>query len=179
MRAQHLAALVALALFAGQPLRSSWAAAPSTTATPLNGGIVVAPVEGAPATLTAADVTQLPSVDVHVSFDTEHGPRQATFSGPLLWTVLDRAHAIDPGKPRDAVRQTIVLTGQDGYTAVLALGEIAPAFENKQVIVAVRMDNEPLAGGHLRVVVPGDTRGGRSVRDVVRIAVMTQGAAAP
>lgn len=65
-----------------------------------------------------------------------------------------------------------MITGRDGYRAVLALGEIAPDFENKSVILANRMDGKPLGAGHPRVVVPLDKRGGRSVRDVMRIPVL-------
>ena len=124
----------------------------------------------APVVLSAAELAALPTVSVTVAFGTEHGPRQAQFAGPLLWTVLDHAHAVDPAKPGGQVRQTILLTGLDGYTATLALGEIAPAFEGKMVVVAETMDGKPLE--HPRIVVPGDQRGGRSVRDVARIAVL-------
>jgi hypothetical protein len=44
--------------------------------------------------------------------------------------------------------------------------------EGKQVTLAERMDGKPLDPAHFRVVVPGDKRSARSVRDVVRIAVM-------
>ncbi len=127
--------------------------------------------------LTADDVAKLPAVTLNVAFATEHGPRQASFEGPLLWAVLDHMHAVDPAKPGGQVRQTIVVTGRDGYTATIALGEIAPEFEDKQVILAERMDGKPL--DHLRVVVPGDHRGGRSVHDVARIAVIPAPPAQP
>jgi len=71
----------------------------------------------------------------------------------------------------DQVSQTIMILGRDGYRAVLALGEIAPEFEAKRVILAERIDGKPLDADHLRVVVPLDERGGRSVRDVARIEV--------
>ena len=125
---------------------------------------------GAAVALTDADMAQLPSVQVSAAFATEHGPRSARFEGPLLWDVLARAHAIDPAKPRDLVRESILLTGRDGYTAVLAMGEIAPAFEGKAVILAERMDGQAL--DHPRIVVPGDQRGGRSVHDLARLAVL-------
>jgi len=49
----------------------------------------------------------------------------------------------------------------------------APAFEGKPVILAERTNGQPLGAGHFRIVVPGDRRGGRSVRDVASIAVMS------
>ncbi len=97
----------------------------------------------------------------------------AVFAGPLLWTVLTQTRAIDPAKPKEAVREAVLVTGSDGYTALLAVGEIAPMFEDKQVILATTMNGKNLAPGHLRIVVPGDKKGGRSVYDVVSIAVLT------
>ncbi len=80
-----------------------------------------------------------------------------------------------PGEAAAAVRETVLVTGSDGYSAALALGEIAPAFEAKRVIVADQADSQPLGPGHFRLVVPGDRYSGRSVRDVVRIAVIAPG----
>jgi len=145
---------------------------PSWAAQPPPGSIsITAPGEAA--VMTVAEIAKLPAIQIKISFGTDHGPLHASFTGPLLWTVLNAAHAIDQASPKAAVRDYVLVTGSDGYTAVLALAEIAPAFENKQVILAETMNGKPLGPGHLRVVVPGDARGGRSVRDVVSIAVLT------
>ena len=103
---------------------------------------------------------------------TEHGGHPALFEGPLLWSLLDRAGAIDTAHPRDHVRQTVVITGRDGYSAILALAEISPEFSAKPVILADHLEGQPLNPDHLRLIVPGETRVGRSVRDVVRITVL-------
>lgn len=138
--------------------------APSRGASP-EAGLIVVGTDGAEHILDPAGLDALPMVTV---VQGEGGRR---FEGPLLWTVLDRATAMGAPRIHDQVRQTVLLTGRDGYTAILALGEIAPEFENKQVILAERMDEQPLGPGHLRIVVPGDKRGGRGVHDVVRITV--------
>jgi len=75
-------------------------------------GILVAGPAGQGA-ITLADLDKLPAVTVDVSFGTEHGPRQAAFEGPLLWTVLDHAGAIDTKKPRESVRQIVTIAGAD------------------------------------------------------------------
>jgi DMSO/TMAO reductase YedYZ molybdopterin-dependent catalytic subunit len=121
--------------------------------------------------LSLRELAQLPTTQVQTNFLTDDGPHSASFEGPLLWTVLQKAGVVDPAKHRDHVSQTIMILGRDGYHAVLALAEIAPEFEAKQVILAERMDRKPLDAEHLRVVVPLDKRGGRSVRDVTRIEV--------
>ena len=119
-------------------------------------------------TIDVAIVEQLPAIEQKVSFLTAHGPEQATYTGALLWSVLERAGMVG-GDRRARLRRTILVTGGDGYTAVLALAEIDPEFEGKQVLLAYRRDAQPMAGHTLRLVVPADRHGGRSVRDVVRI----------
>jgi DMSO/TMAO reductase YedYZ molybdopterin-dependent catalytic subunit len=133
--------------------------------------IIVTSPSHAAVRLTIEDFARLPTVKIDLAFLTEHGERRASFEGPLLWTVLQKAGAVDPARHREQVSRTVVVIGTDGYRAVLALGEIAPEFEGKQVILAERMDGQPLGAGHLRLVVPLDKRGGRSVRDVAHIEV--------
>ena len=67
--------------------------------------------------------------------------------------------------------KVLIATGRDGYTAALALAELDPVFEGKEVLIATTADGHAPEDGGLRLVVPGDQRGGRSVRDVVRIVV--------
>ncbi len=86
--------------------------------------------------LTLAQLQALPATSMAVSFQGEHGQEQATYSGALLWTVLEHAGMIDPAAPRDHVRQVVTVTGVDGYTSVLALAEIDPSFEGKAVLLA-------------------------------------------
>jgi hypothetical protein len=135
------------------------------------GGVAVGRASGPEMMVTRDELAALPSTQVTVATEPGHGPAQRSFEGPLLWTVLGHAGAIDPARVRDQVRETVLLVGRDGYTAVLALGEIAPEFEGKQAILAIRMDGQPLDARQLRVVVPGDKRGGRGVHDLVRITV--------
>jgi len=133
-------------------------------------GLVLVGSNGATTSLTLAEIASLPAVTREISFEGEHGAVTTRFSGPPLWTLLVRARIV-PGDPRSHVRMTVTTTGADGYTAVLALAEIDPAFEGKEVLLATEQDGKPVTGTGLRQAVPGDKRGGRSVRDVVRIAV--------
>jgi hypothetical protein len=161
----RLIALIAAWLVYQTPGAAAQGAAAQSVATQ---GVVIAQSVEQTQTIDLAAVQALPQVDQHVSMQTEHGPVQATFRGALLWTVLQKAGAIT-GDPRSHVRRVVMVTGRDGYTAALALGEVDPEFEGKQVIVADQQDGQPLQGGSLRLLVPGDKRGGRSVRDIVRI----------
>jgi len=161
LRGRAAALLAALAFCAAGP------------ADALAADLTVVGADGAAHTLVQADLDALPAETLDVSFKGEHGTMAARFAGPLLWTVLIRSGAIDPA-PRLHVRMTVVTTGADGYAAVLALGEIDPEFEGKKVLLATAQDGKPVGGTGIRQVVPGDARGGRSVRDVVRIAVETR-----
>jgi hypothetical protein len=51
------------------------------------------------------------------------------------------------------------------------MGEISPQFAGRPIQVAYRLNGAPVPDQDLRLVVPGDRRGGRSVRGVVRIDV--------
>jgi Oxidoreductase molybdopterin binding domain len=155
-------AWLGLALLAALSVRPAWSAdAP---------GLTVVASDGTTKTLSIADIAALPSRPLDITFETEHGQSAGHYTGPLLWTVLDNAHAIPPGA-RSHVRVVVTTTGSDGYTAVLALAEIDPAFEGKTVLLATQQDGKPVSGTGLRLVVPADKHGGRSVHDVVRIAV--------
>jgi hypothetical protein len=129
---------------------------------------------GETAAVTPAQIDALPQVIVRTSFLTDHGPLKATFTGPLLWTVLTTTHALAPHAHMDVVRQAIILRGADGYTALIAMAEISPAFENKPVILADSMNGQPLPPGHPRIIVPSDARGGRAVRDLTQITILTE-----
>ncbi len=71
----------------------------------------------------------------------------------------------------EALATVIVAEGADGYRVVFSLGEIDATLGKTPIIVADRCDAAPLgaAEGPLRLVVPGDSRGARSVRQLVRL----------
>ena len=127
---------------------------------------------GAPSRAISPErIAQLPRLTQRVGFVTGRGEQQNEWTGPLLWDVLVDSGAVDPAKPADHVHLAVRITGADGYVAVIALAEIAPQFAGRQVQVADHLNGAPLPGQALRLVVPGDRRGGRSVRDLVRIDI--------
>jgi DMSO/TMAO reductase YedYZ molybdopterin-dependent catalytic subunit len=119
--------------------------------------------------LTQADLAALPQQTVQARFQTMHGIEDHHWTGPLLWTLLARAGLRDEPGPRTAARHAILVTGSDGYAATIAIGEIDPALEGKQVILATATDGPPLSAPKL--IVPGDRHGARDVHDVVSIMV--------
>lgn len=125
-----------------------------------------------PHEVTLQELQRLPNTSVQVSFVTGHGPEAGTFTGALLWRILSDAVPIDgPGK-NARLRHTIAVTGRDGYSVALSLGELDPDLEGNEVILAYLKDGNQLnAPDGIRLIVPNDRHGGRAVRDVVTIAV--------
>ena len=118
-----------------------------------------------------AALRKLPSQHVRVSFQGERGVTQANFTGVLLWALLDEAGGLADDEKYAELRHVIKVTGRDGYVVVLSTGEIAPEFGGKDVLIAYQRNDEPAGQSSLRLVMPGDKRGGRNVRDVVTIDV--------
>jgi hypothetical protein len=103
------------------------------------------------------------------SFHAMGGQQTHRWSGPLLLDVLAAANVTDaPGK-KTHMRHIILARGADGYIVAVAIGEIEPIGEGKQVIVATREDDKPLAAP--RLVVPGDSHLARGVRDLQGLEV--------
>lgn len=121
--------------------------------------------------LSSERIAALPPLTQRVGFMTGRGEQQNEWTGPLLWDVLVASGVIDPAKVAEQVRLSVRVTGTDGYSAVIALAEIAPQFAGRPIQVADRMNGVPVPDHALRLIVPGERRGGRSVRDVVRIDI--------
>lgn len=122
--------------------------------------------------LSIDDLRKMPATDVDVTYTTHHGQETGKFTGVLLWTVLEKAVMVDGAGKGAMLRHVITVTGRDGYAVVLAAGELAPDFANKAVILAYARDGKPLKPEEgVRLIVPGDKRAGRAVRDVVAIDV--------
>jgi hypothetical protein len=119
--------------------------------------------------LDEALLRSLPALTIDVTFETGQGKKSGSYTGVLLWALLEKAEPIDePGK-NASLRHTLLITGRDGYAVALALGEIDPHYEGKQVIVAYSGGEPSASMSPLRLVVPGDVHGGRSVRDIATI----------
>jgi molybdate transport system substrate-binding protein len=138
---------------------------------PPSPGLLVQRAGQASRVLSSERIGALTPITQRVAFMTGQGEQQREWTGPLLWDVLVASGAIDPTKAAEQVRFAVRVTGADGYTAVIALAEIAPQFAGRPIQLADHMNGASIAGRALRLVVPGDRRGGRSVRDVIRIDI--------
>ena len=100
-----------------------------------------------------------------------------TYTGITLWNLLnDNGLIVDPTIKNDVLRQYAEVVGTDGYAAIFSLGEIDPDFGGDNDIVAYDTSGQLGPGGadeFARMVVPGDTLGGRYVSNIASIEVFT------
>ncbi|HLJ60016.1 MAG TPA: molybdopterin-dependent oxidoreductase [bacterium] len=131
-----------------------------------------------PARVTLADLQRYPVSTLRVEFLAGTASTQAEFAGVPLWVLVSAAGVVtDPRRKNDLLRKYVVVTGSDGYQAVIAVAEMLQDYGNQAILVAYRRDGAALPSdeGMARLVVPGDKRGGRYVDNIVRIEVRNAG----
>jgi hypothetical protein len=132
-----------------------------------------------PGTYNLAALQALPSKTVTATYTAGGGPVTDTYTGVSLWTLLNDAGLIlDPTIKNDVLRQYVEAVGSDGYAAIFSLGEIDPAFGGSLTDLVAYSDTLGQLGsggpdGFARMVVPGDTAGGRYVSNLVALEVFT------
>lgn len=118
---------------------------------------------------TAADFQALPRQTVTTR---GHDGKDSKYEGIALAELLQKA-GVPLGKELrgKAVSLYLVVEAADGYRAVFALPELDPAFSDRVVLLADRRDGQPLTPkeGPLQVIVPGEKRHSRWVRQVVAL----------
>jgi hypothetical protein len=111
----------------------------------------------------------------HISIKAHNGHTGSdeTYSGVALATLLAKLNAPMENALRGKAMTTYVTaTGSDGYAVVLSLAEVDPDFHDNQVIVADARDGQPLGkDGPFQLIVPGDKRPARWVRNLVSISL--------
>ena len=95
----------------------------------------------------------------------------ASYTGVSLWAVLMAAGGIADDEKGAELRHVVKIIARDGYMVVISTGEIAPDFGGKPALIAYQREGEPAGEAGLRLVMPGDKRGGRNVRDLIAIRV--------
>lgn len=100
------------------------------------------------------------------------GEVSVLYEGTLLRHVLERAGVeFGPALRGPAMASYVVVDAADGYRVVFSLAELDAAFGVRPVLLVDRRDGGALEEGEgpLRIVVPGDLRGARGVRQVTGI----------
>lgn len=121
--------------------------------------------------LTRSDIESLP----HVKVTTHGADTSATFEGPALKAVLEKA-GVEFGHSMRGKRlaSCLLVEAADGYRAVIALPEIDPDFTDKEVVLAYLEDGKPLdeKAGPYRIVIPEEKRMARWVRQVTKLKIV-------
>ncbi len=134
--------------------------------------VTIAGLDGNKQTITIDQLRQMPQQTV--TLNNPHTKMTEKYEGVLLTDVLAKVTAPAGDKLRgDEMRDYVEVTGRDGYSAVFALAELDPAFQDNKVLVAISSEGKPLDDkqGPVRVVAPQDKRPARSVRMVETITV--------
>ena len=122
--------------------------------------------------LTRESLGALPRIEADVAFLTSKEEERGRYGGVLLWTLLDRAGITGGSSHHAELRRGILVTGRGGYAILFSAGEIMPEFGTWPIMIVHDRNGAvlPPADG-FRLIVPGDGRGARSVREVVAIEV--------
>jgi DMSO/TMAO reductase YedYZ molybdopterin-dependent catalytic subunit len=144
------------------------ASAPAATVT--DGGVVT--LDGLverPGRLDAAGMARFERHEVDTETTGAHGSTavvRARYGGVRLFDLIeDAGPKLDLSLREDFLSKLVVARGREGYTAVIAGGEIDPRFMAGEVLVASARDGQPLPAdeGPYRLVVPYDLAPGRFV----------------
>jgi DMSO/TMAO reductase YedYZ molybdopterin-dependent catalytic subunit len=123
-------------------------------------------------TLTAADLAAMPRERAEV---TEQDGTKSTYEGVALQEVLKKA-GLSFGKQMrgKALAGYVLAEAKDGYQVAFATGELDPDLGGAKVLVADKLNGKALSEyqGPLRLVVPADKEGARSVRMLEKLQVV-------
>lgn len=142
------------------------AAGPAQAANP---PLAVTGLVSTPLHLTAADLSAFPPIHILASQISGKGPVALDCNGASLAAILSKATLKLGGKQNAGLSHTLLVTGDDGYTVVLSLGEIDADYGDAGAIIATSCNGKPL--NNPRLVMPNDKHGGRAVQGVVSIEV--------
>lgn len=130
-----------------------------------------------PLRLSVADLaTKYPQHTQTVTFSSGSGQQTRTYTGPLLYDVLQAAKpSLRAEVKNDALRYAVVVHASDGYESVVSWGEIDPGFAHTQALLAVTEDGRSLAAEGPRLTAPNDTKGGRYVSGITSVVLARVG----
>jgi DMSO/TMAO reductase YedYZ molybdopterin-dependent catalytic subunit len=124
-----------------------------------------------PLTLQPADIKAMPHIEVTAA---DRDGKEHTYAGVPLIDLLRQAGAtVGRELKGENLTKYVTVKAIDGYEVVFALAELDPDFSTRTILLADRVDGAPLAAGTgpYRVVVPGEKKPARWIREVKAIEV--------
>jgi DMSO/TMAO reductase YedYZ molybdopterin-dependent catalytic subunit len=128
-------------------------------------------VAKAPLVLNMSDLAAMPRTSVRIR---SRDGKEHTYEGVLLSELLKRAgEPLGEDLRGSLLSRYVLATAHDGYRVLFSLPELDPAFSDGKVIVADKLDGQPLPEreGPLRIVIPAEKREARWIRMVEKIEV--------
>ncbi|WP_177181081.1 molybdopterin-dependent oxidoreductase [Parapedobacter koreensis] len=126
----------------------------------------------APLQLTATDLQGM--VRSSVSIPNRSGDGIRRYEGVALWRLLDSVGvSTEKLNAKDIAKRYLTVRGADGFEVVFSLAELGRAYAEDEVILADRMDGQPLPAsrGSFQIIVPGDLRPTRNCYQVIALTV--------
>jgi hypothetical protein len=133
--------------------------------------LVVGPT-GETRSLSPADLERMSPREVTVT--DPHGKEPARYRGVSLLQVLASVGTpVGESLRGKGLALHVRAEATDGYVAAFSLAELDEGFGKTDAILAFQRDGQPLGTdvGPFRLVVPTDKRGGRWVRNLVKLTV--------
>ena len=128
-----------------------------------------------PRRIDASELHTLPREEIRTT-DPHNPGKEIVYSGtPLVEALKLGGLVLDSsmGGLREIVKMTVIVEATDGYRAVFSLAELDPELTDHIILLADTKDGQPLTPqeGPLRIIVPGDKRPARWVRQVKVLTV--------
>jgi len=126
-----------------------------------------------PLVWSAGEVAEQPHVTVKAK---DKQGKEHTYSGVPLSALLEASGAVADNKLHGKeFLKALKITAADNYQVFFALAELDPNLATRTIILADRCDGKPLAAGAGpgQVIVPGEKKPGRWIRQVTGMQVVT------
>jgi DMSO/TMAO reductase YedYZ molybdopterin-dependent catalytic subunit len=124
-----------------------------------------------PLSLSQDQLAKLPRQTVRAK---GHDGVDSQFEGVPLIEILAKA-GVPTGQALrgPAMAQYVIVEAADGYRAAFAVAELDPAFTDRVILLADHRDGKPLStqSGPLEIIVPGEKKHARWVRQVITLKV--------
>jgi DMSO/TMAO reductase YedYZ molybdopterin-dependent catalytic subunit len=128
-----------------------------------------------PRRIDASELHKLPRAETRTT-DPHDPAKEIVYSGtPLVEVLKAGGLLLDSGMAsiRETVTMTVLVEATDGYRAVFSLAELDPELTDRVILLADTKDGQslPPREGPFRVIVPGEKRPARWVRQVKAVTV--------
>jgi DMSO/TMAO reductase YedYZ molybdopterin-dependent catalytic subunit len=128
-----------------------------------------------PRRVDPSELHRLPRVEARATDPHDQGKEMVYSGTPLMEVLKAGGLLLDSGMAgiRETVTMTVLVEATDGYRAVFSLAELDPELTDRVILLADTKDGQPLPPreGPFRIIVPGEKRPARWVRQVRVVTV--------